>query len=350
MAAAFDAKLEKLFTKHAVDDKIRVYLLSKNIVSMGQFAGLADSKPDVAEGICVPGGLDPQNRTACQPVKTAWQEAEAYVTAELEQIRKGKFTDLDDPIDPEVRIKKDTSFNNHYHIRLPPHLTGCDTLAGRCVREHERKTPTAPNIMKVKSLAHKADEKDKGANEDGERPLTRFKFMYKHRVLMNTMAFAVAPEWDDADWSSLLDYHEWMVLKLYEEKKGHLPPLAAVVEADFQMRIKWVESMRNDRKTLTEAIKLCRIESVSLYSDLHEPATQSNQPTKRHGGDTAQESPQKRARREVPRIDKDPKTGKGICAFYNIGKCSFGTRCKASHMCNVKGCGDTHMASDNHGS
>ena len=344
MAVALDQRLEKLLVKHGADEKVKAYLLSKNLVLLGQFAGLADSKADVADGICIPAGLDKADRVKCGPVKMAWMEADAYVAAELDQIRRGKFTDLDDPIDPEVRIKKTTNFNDHYHIRLSAHLVGSDSLAGRCVREHDRKTPTAMDVMKVHSLAHKPGSVDKGGDE--EKPLNRYRFMYKHRVLMNTLALAVAPDWADADWSVLLDYHEWLVIKLYEERNGHLPPLSAVVDADFQMRTKWIEAVRNDKKVLTEAIKVCRTEWVSLFSDLHDHhgGNQANIKGEKSFGD---QSP-KRTRRELPRIDVDPNTGKDICTFFNMGKCTYGQRCKSAHVCNVRGCNETHAAFEYH--
>ena len=158
MAAELEGRLVKLLAKHGVDEKIHQYLKEKGKLTIGQFAGLADSKADVGDGICVPAGLDKADWPVCQPVKSAWQEADAYVAAELDQIRKGKTTDLDDPIDPEVRKKKTNNFVEYYHMRLSAHLIGSDTLAGRCLREHERKTPTAPDIRKVKSLGHKPSE------------------------------------------------------------------------------------------------------------------------------------------------------------------------------------------------
>ena len=338
IATTLESMLEKIFAKHKVDEKVRVYLLSKNIVTFGQFAGLADDKTDVGEGICIPAVLDKQNWLVCAPVKSAWQEAEAYVQAELVQIKRGKFTDMDDPIEAEVRIKKTNHFNDRYHLRLAAHLVGCDSLAGRCVREHDRKTPTAQDTTKVKSLAHKPGDREKQGEPDGEdQPLNRYRFMYKHRVLMNTLALAVAPEWADADFSVYLDFHEWMVLK-FQEKRGQLPPLAAVVDADFQMRTKWIGMMRNDQKTMTEAIKACRTEWVSFFSDLHESPDDMS----------GQEPSHKRGRRDLPRIDVDPNTGRDICGHFNKGKCTYGDRCKFAHTCNVKGCGFKHVASENH--
>ncbi|CAK0883480.1 unnamed protein product, partial [Prorocentrum cordatum] len=128
----------------------------KGMLTVGQFAGLADSKADSVAGICVPAGLDGNDRPLCQPVKAAWQEAEALVAGELDLIRKGKGGDWDDPIDPEVREKKTASFVGYYHIRLPAHLMGSDTLAGRLVREHERRAPTVHDLRKVRALNSEA--------------------------------------------------------------------------------------------------------------------------------------------------------------------------------------------------
>ena len=144
-----------MLRKHNVDTKVDEYLIAKGMLMVVQLAGLADSKADVGEGICLPAGLDPKDRPLCQPVKAAWQEAEALVSGELDLIRKGKMGDLDDPIEPEVRIKKTNTFTEYYNIRLPAHLIGSDSLAGRCLREYERKAPNVQYINKVKSLAYR---------------------------------------------------------------------------------------------------------------------------------------------------------------------------------------------------
>ena len=214
MALALDPHLNKLLVKHNVEEKVFAYLKEKNMLLIGQFAGLADDRADVAAGICTPAGLDASDRVVCQPVKAAWLEADALRGAELDRIRKGCVMDLDDPIDPEVRRVKSDSFIDHYHIRLPAHLIGCDALAGRMVREHERKTPNPFDVRKVKSLAYLAPEHSEktvievlssgavqGTKEEAlePSPLTVHKFVYKHRVLMNTMALAVGPDWASGD-------------------------------------------------------------------------------------------------------------------------------------------------------
>ena len=69
--AELDVRLSKLLQKHGVGPKVVQYVRDKNILTVGQFAGLAGSKVDSVEGICVPAGLDGKDRPLCQPVKTA---------------------------------------------------------------------------------------------------------------------------------------------------------------------------------------------------------------------------------------------------------------------------------------
>eukprot|EP00973_Karenia_brevis_P053573 7444364-Karenia_brevis.AAC.2 len=164
---------------------------------------------------------------------------------------------------------------------------------------------------------------------------------------MNSLAWVVAPTWADAEWSVLLEYHEWVVLKLFEKKKGVLPTVSVIMEADHQMRTKWVEMQRNDKATLTEAVRRCRAEHADLFTDLHSVrvANSSGKPERRPG--TPMDQPaRKRGRKDLERIEK--KDGISICTFYNAGKCTYGQRCKFLHVCNVRGCGQSHAACDVH--
>ena len=101
------------------------------------------------------------------------------------------------------------------------------------MREYERQTLNPFDVRKVKSLGYRAvDAREKavievlssgalkGSIEDVSepQPLTVHKFINKHRVLMHTWAFAVSPVRADAEWSTLLDYHEKVVLQSYEVK------------------------------------------------------------------------------------------------------------------------------------
>ena len=351
--------LLKLLQKHEVDEKVGTYLKTHKCLTIVKFAALADSKADVADGICVPAGLDKTERPLCGPVKSAWAEAEVMAQASLVAIKRGKTCDLDDPVDPEVRKQITSDFVSYYHMKLPAHLLGSDTLVGRLVREYERKLPTAFDMRKVKSLAYLA-EKPGGqftitASQSGEvsgsladaetdTPLTMHMFIYKHKVLLNSMAMAVAPTWEDADWSVLLDYHEWVVLKMFERKKGRTPTVEAIRDADHKMRTKWVEKQRQEQMSTTKAVKLCRTEFADLFSGLH-----SNLQALDDGGNSSRREapPAKASRRELPRVEKTS-TGAKICRFYNEGKCTYGTRCRLAHMCNVRGCGQEHAACNAH--
>ena len=311
---------------------------------VGQFAGLADSKADSVAGISVAAGLDGDCRLPRQPVKATWQEADALVAGEFDLIRKGKSGDWGDPIDPEAREKKTASFVGYYHIRLPAHLMGSDTLAGRLVREHERRAPTVHDLRKVRALNSEAGVSAPGGgsgakvNDDTSDSYSAVGFMYKHRVLMNTLALAAAPDWASADWSVLLDYHEWVVVKLFKRKNGRTPSVDAVAEADRQMRAKWVEAVRSDGKSLTAAVQTCRTEWVSVFSELRGD---------RSGVDgDVQQPAAKKSRVALQRVESFG--GEQICKFYNDGKCTYGKKCRYLHMCNVKGCGQSHPACEGH--
>ena len=116
-----------------------------------------------------------------------------------------------------------------------------------------------------------------------------------------------------------------------------------MVTADFDMRTKWVDVIRNEKKTLTEAVKKCRTEWSSLFTDLHEAKTS------KAGGqsEVTSEPAGKKPRRELHRVELT-KHGDKICTFYNAGTCNYGKRCKFAHVCNVRGCGMEHMAADRH--
>ncbi|CAK0899815.1 unnamed protein product, partial [Prorocentrum cordatum] len=83
---------------------------------------------------------------------------------------------------------------------------------------------------------------------------------YEHRVLMHAIAWAAAPKWTAADWSALLDSHEWIVLNMPEKKNKRSPNAGAVGRAVGQMSAKWVDAVREDTTTLAEAAKGCRTE------------------------------------------------------------------------------------------
>ena len=44
MSVSLEDKLEKLLRKHGVDNKVDVYLKSKNVITVAKFAELADNR------------------------------------------------------------------------------------------------------------------------------------------------------------------------------------------------------------------------------------------------------------------------------------------------------------------
>ena len=62
---SLDPNLDKLLSKHGVDAKVKKYLLEKHMLLVSSFARLADSRSDVAKGICTPAGLNAEDRPLC---------------------------------------------------------------------------------------------------------------------------------------------------------------------------------------------------------------------------------------------------------------------------------------------
>eukprot|EP00959_Pyramimonas_sp_CCMP1952_P197079 4121217-Pyramimonas_sp.AAC.1 len=83
------------------------------------------------------------------------------------------------------------------------------------------------------------------------------------------------------------------------------------------MRAKWVESVRDDGKSLTEAVQTCRSEWAPLFSELHGDRSIV-------AGD-AQQPAAKESRVAPQRVESFGSDQ--ICKFYNDGKCNYGKKC-----------------------
>ena len=95
MSVVLEAALNELFLKHGVHEKVTAYMRLRNMVTVSQFAGIADDLGDVIEGIRIPAGLNVEDIVVCQAVKVAWQESEDGVQAKLDAIKKGVFMEFD---------------------------------------------------------------------------------------------------------------------------------------------------------------------------------------------------------------------------------------------------------------
>ena len=120
--------------------------------------------------------------------------------------------------------------------------------------------------------------------------------------------------------------------------------MEVMVAADNTMRTKWVEMVRSDSVSLTQAVKQCRTEWASLFTDLHSSGDASSTSSRPQA---VSEAPSKIAKKELSRVTED-RNGAELCPFYNKGKCTYGKRCRFKHACNVAGCGKEHAAVDTH--
>eukprot|EP00959_Pyramimonas_sp_CCMP1952_P383199 8029520-Pyramimonas_sp.AAC.1 len=80
---------------------------------------------------------------------------------------------------------------------------------GRSVREHESKASTVHDLRKARAF-----DNDAAQCRPDDNDMSAHAFACQHRALMNAMAWASAPDWAAAEWSVLLDDHEWVVLKV----------------------------------------------------------------------------------------------------------------------------------------
>eukprot|EP00972_Heterocapsa_arctica_P107800 15876702-Heterocapsa_arctica.AAC.1 len=75
-----------------------------------------------------------------------------------------------------------------------------------------------------------------------------------------------------ASLTDLLDYHEWTLQKALEIRGGKRPTVEAVINADFEMRTRWMLSyVQEEYRTFNECVKYHRAQSAILFSDLHPP-------------------------------------------------------------------------------
>ena len=95
-------------------------------------------------------------------------------------------------------------------------------------------------------------------------------------------------------------------LEVVEKKNGRTPPLERIREADHSMRTKWIEKMRQDGCTMTEAARLCKTEFAYLFRDLH---SEKPQRPPRAAPPSNAKPRAKAPRTEPPRVEAD-KAGK----------------------------------------
>ena len=151
---ALTMQLKALFDKCSVPDAIREFLVSKQCVTIHDFANIVDDKKDIAQ-VIVAKTSSSSDLSVIARTKQAWREAEAITQKSLKRSAEGISTEeQDEPLQPEVHDNVITLAADYYRVEsFDARMLGCDALVGRIRREFEKSLPTMFPLARVRSLA-----------------------------------------------------------------------------------------------------------------------------------------------------------------------------------------------------
>ncbi|CAK0803833.1 unnamed protein product [Prorocentrum cordatum] len=280
VAKALSTELRDVLADDDVPENVAKFLVDKNIVKLGAFADLADSKSNIAQVVGQPAGLDPNDSIARQPLKSARRQAEAETKAELEAAAKGDSAEKDISLGTEQRERLDAQVKEYYHFVWPAQWLPANGLMGKLERMHEKHADFAPRLeVDVKSIFEKEVDplfkmffsKQGGVQAQAESAYAPVqgltKFRERHFQLMIAYNQAAAPEFENASLTVLLEYHQWLMEKIMDVKWS--PEIVRdFLKADFRMRTKWILSwQRREFTTSKDVITHHRGQSAYLFSD-----------------------------------------------------------------------------------
>ena len=390
ITSVLQRELCELLQDNQVQVMVAQWLADKNILTVAAFADMAESKHEIIAHVGRPAGIDHDDPVACQPLKTAWRQAEAQTKADIEAKAKGDDTEADTKLGPTQRKRLDDEVKAQFNFTWPASMLPDDLLLGRLVRFYRKKTRYCPRLQEVRSLLEKGTtgrillsfEQHKGmvgqAQEESDVSVGgAYNFVKRHQMAMIAYSQAAAPDFDMADLTVLLEYHAWVQEKAFDNSGQERPQLTSIVEADFAMRTKWMLSYCNGEFTnLTKAIQHHRGHSAYLFTGLRTgkgggkgdpkppntprndrrppPVPHTPPPLKRPRGNHNQPPPagpgrQNGSDKSTFALEKvDPSTKKPLCAFYNKGSCAKGDKCGYIHKCNYPGCFKKHARCEEH--
>jgi hypothetical protein len=122
------------------------FLVDKKILKLAAFADLADNKAGIVEVVGRPAGLDPGNMIECQPLKSAWRDAEAKTKASLEAHAKGEDVNKDVTLGSEQRERLDDQLKAHFRVMWPAAWLSTNGLLGKIKRFYDKRTDFVPRI------------------------------------------------------------------------------------------------------------------------------------------------------------------------------------------------------------
>ena len=377
-----DAKLSQELRSLLHDNQVQLeaakWLADNSITKVQAFADLSSDRAGVIQNIARPAGLEHTNVVVCQPLVTAWRNAEAIAKAEIEAKAKGQEQELQTTfaLGPEDRIKVDEACSNHYKFMWPDVLQPDDTALGRMNRFFNKKFRWVPRVAEIRNILEKSENSGnilvkfsttgKAASvanlEQEAAVIGIWQFKHRHMLCMIAYVNGDSPNFARADLTTMLDNHEYVMEKALElSNTKRRPPLQKIIAADFAMRTKWMLSyVRGEFATLTETVKYHRSHSSYLFNDLHQAGSAVKTEDAEDSGTTVAEPPKKKQRgnwqepggnrtdKRQGALEEYALNGKRLCTFYNTIGCRKGESCSFAHFCNQSGCSKKHPRTQNH--
>ena len=362
------------------------FLVGKKILKLAAFADLADNKAGIVEVVGRPAGLDPGNMIECQPLKSAWRDAEAKTKASLEAHAKGEDVNKDVTLGSEQRERLDDQLKAHFKVMWPAAWLSTNGLLGKIKRFYDKRTDFVPRIeTDVRNILESEPDKffnvflSKGgslqaqATQGSSAIHGLWKMRERHFQLMLAYSHAAFPEFQNADLTGLMEYHQWAMSKAVE---GPYDPstVHALLKADFHMRTRWMLSWRAKEFTaFTDVVKHHRGHSAYLFNEVtrsigdsrkHDLDRHKSRSRSRTRGDKGSHGQHRGAQGKNqgkgtsgsnassswPGLVRQTANGKKVCQFYNkFSGCKKGWRsCPDEHECDFPNCGKRHSRAEHH--
>ena len=145
-------ELSDIFADAGVTRAVADWLLGKGIRRIEAFADLAESRQQIVEVVGRPVGLDPDDAFQCQPLRTAWRNAEAAVKASLGAAARGEESIETYAFTPEKRQRVDGAVEKAFGFRWPANLCPDDSLLGKLERFYHKKYKYTPKIQETRNV------------------------------------------------------------------------------------------------------------------------------------------------------------------------------------------------------
>ena len=162
--------LYEILDEARVTQEVAKWLADQGITKLEAFADLADSKAEIVQIVGRGAGLDIDNAIKCQPLKTAWRQAEAQVKGQTASQASGQQPEPSFTMTPEARHNLGNAVVKHFNFRWPTSIIPSSGLISKINAIYTRKLQETPRIQEARSLLDKGGADDEGhAHLQGKR-------------------------------------------------------------------------------------------------------------------------------------------------------------------------------------